>query len=236
LLCFGISEAKLGEVLADLMVRGRNPMVGATASEAVLSVRVVTFGRDKSAAQQLADRDIREIRHRLGSVVFGEGAESLELVVGCLLRDRGATLSTAESCTGGLLAAKITDVPGSSDYFVRGLVTYSDQSKTELLGVSRTTLEAEGAVSEAVAKAMAEGCRRISQTDYALAITGLAGPSGGTPDKPVGLVYLALADTNSVVAKRVLFGSHPTRQEIRDRSCKTAMNMLRLRLLGEPVD
>jgi len=233
LLCFGISEAKVGDAIADLMARGRNPMVGTTAADAILSVRIVAYGQDESQAQAMADRDAAEVRRRLGSVVFGEGNDTLEQVVGRLLVDRGLTISVAESCTGGMLAAGLTDVPGSSTYFRRGYVTYSNEAKVELLGVPPELIEHPGAVSETAARAMATGCRRVSQTDWAVAITGIAGPSGGSPpDKPVGLVFVGLADRQSVEVKRFLFGEHLTRQEIRDRACKSALDMLRMRLLG----
>lgn len=230
--CYGVSEARLGEALADLMIRGRNPLVGTTASEAVISVRILAHGR-KDEAECLLAADVAEVRRRVGEFVFAEGDETLELVVGRLLVERGLTISTAESCTGGLIAARFTDVPGSSAYFVRGYVTYSNQAKVEVLGVETKLIEEHGAVSDEVARAMAEGCRRAAATDVAIGVTGIAGPTGGNPpEKPVGLVYIALADRTGVDSVRWLFGEHLTRAEIRDRACKMAMHMLRRRLLG----
>lgn len=230
--CYGISEAKLGEILADLMRRGRNPSVGTTASQAILSVRVVASGPDNTEGLRRRDADLSEIRRRLGDVVFGAGDATLEGVVGEFLRKESRSLSTAESCTGGGLAKRLTDVPGSSAYFLRGYITYSNASKSELLGVPKELLAAHGAISEEVARAMADGCRRAAATDYALSITGIAGPTGGNPpEKPVGLVYIALADGCKVDVTRVLLGEHLTREEIRDRACKSALNILRLRLL-----
>jgi nicotinamide-nucleotide amidase len=233
LLCFGISEAKLGELLADLMVEGRNPSVGTTASDAVLSVRINSFGRDDSEGARLVSDDVAEIRSRLGNVVFGEEDETLQGAVGKLLIRQGLTVATGESCTGGLLAKRLTDVHGSSAYFLRGMVTYSNQAKSDLLGVPSALIETHGAVSEPVARAMASGCRSAADVDIAISITGIAGPGGGNPpEKPVGLVFIGLADAKDVVVKRLLLGEHYSRNDIRDRACKTALNMLRLSILS----
>ncbi|MGB2986293.1 MAG: competence/damage-inducible protein A [Phycisphaerae bacterium] len=231
LLCYGISEAKVGEVIGDLMKRDRNPLVGTTALGGVISVRVVARGNDENDAKRLVAADLSEIRRRLGTVVFGEGDDSLEAVVARLLTQQGQTIATAESCTGGLLAKRLTDVPGSSAYFLRGYVTYSNEAKTELVNVASELIAVEGAVSEPVARAMASGCRTAAGSDFALSITGIAGPTGGSPpDKPVGLVYIGLADSDGVEVKRFLFGEHLARDEIRDRSCKMALNLLRIRI------
>lgn len=233
LLCFGVSEAKLGETLSDLMQRGRNPSVGTTALHAILSVRVLAEGTSAEEARTLLMADVDEIRRRLGMIVFGEDDDTLEAVVARLLIEQGKTIATAESCTGGLLAKRLTDVPGSSAYFLRGYVPYADAAKVELVGVPTDLISRHGAVSEPVAEAMAIGCRREAGSDYALSITGIAGPAGGSPpEKPVGLVYIGLAHSAGVEKLRVLCGDHFTRNEICDRSCKTALNMLRLRLLG----
>lgn len=233
LLCYGISEAKLGEAIADMMTRGRNPLVGTTASDAVLTVRVLARGDDAQSARRLLDADCNEIRRRLGRVVFGEDDETLQGAVARQLIEQGKTIATAESCTGGMLAQRLTDIAGSSAYFLRGYVTYSNESKTQLLGVSPDVLAEHGAVSEAVASAMAVECRRTARSDFALSITGIAGPGGGSPpDKPVGLVFIGLADETGVAVRRFLMGEHLTRGEIRDRTCKTALNLLRHRLLA----
>lgn len=233
LLCFGTSEAKLGDLLSDLMSRGRNPSVGTTASHAVLSVRVLAEGSSAAQARTLLRTDIDEIRRRLGTIVFGEGDDTLEAVVARLLIEQHKTIATAESCTGGLLAKRLTDIAGSSAYFLRGYVAYADAAKVELLGVPADLISRQGAVSESVAETMVIGCRRAAGSDYALSITGIAGPGGGSPpEKPVGLVFISLAHSAGVETLRVFCGEHLTRVEIRDRSCKTALNLLRLRLLG----
>ncbi len=230
--CFGISESKVGELLSDLMQRSRNPQVGTTATEGTISVRVTARGATPDAAQRLLAADLAEAQVRLGRAVYGVDDQSLQASVAGLLLQHGKTVATAESCTGGLLARRLTDVSGSSAFFHRGYVTYSNESKSELLGVPCEMIEAEGAVSEAVASAMAVGCRTSAGTDYALSITGIAGPTGGLPpDKPVGLVYLGLASADGVIVKRLLAGEHLTRSQIRDRGSKAALNLLRHSLL-----
>lgn len=232
--CYGISEAKVGELLSDMMARDRNPLVGTTAADALITVRVTAHGEDAIQAGKLLDDDVEEVRRRLGRAVFGEGDDTLERAVARLLLDRGLTLATAESCTGGLVGKRLTDVPGSSAFYLGGLVTYADESKTKLLGVSQALIEREGAVSEAVAEAMASGCRTALGSDLAISVTGIAGPSGGrSPDKPVGLVYLGLADVSGVSVKRMLFGEHLDRCDIRERAAGAVLNLLRLSLLDD---
>lgn len=231
--CFGMNEARVGELLSDLMDRSRNPHVGTTASEAVISVSVTARAKSRPIALEQLDADLLEVRRRLGTVVFGRDDETLEDSVARLLTDAGASVCTAESCTGGLLAKCLTDVAGATAFFQRGFVVYANQAKVDLLGVAPETLEREGAASEAVAEEMAVGARRCGQADFGLSITGVAGPGGGTPDKPVGLVYLGLADHAGVEVVRRIWGDHLSRCEIRDRSVKAALNMLRIRLLGD---
>jgi nicotinamide-nucleotide amidase len=229
--CFGMTEARIGERLADLMARGRNPNVGTTASRGVISVRVVARGSDRPEAERLLHLDLDEVSRRLGTIVFGRPGSTLQAAVADLLIGVRRTIAVAESCTGGLLAARLTDVPGSSAYFLEGFVTYANEAKHRRLGVPRALITQHGTVSEPVARAMAEGCRAVTGGDYALAITGIAGPGGGSADKPVGLVFLALARSSGTEVRRVLFGEHLSREDIRDRACKTALNMLRLDLL-----
>ena len=228
---FGSYEADLGRTIERFMEPGRNPAVGTTATDAVISVRIVACATERASAVVLADRDEREIRALLGDLVFGTGENTLESVAARLLTERRLTISTAESCTGGLLAKRLTDISGSSAFVLRGYVSYSNESKTELLGVGEELLAAHGAVSEEVARAMATGCRARSGADLAVSTTGIAGPTGGSADKPVGLVYIGLADAGGVEVRRCRFGSYLPRSAIRDRTCKTALNLIRLRLL-----
>ena len=157
----------------------------------------------------------------------------MEEKIARLLTAQKKTLCVAESCSGGLLCNRLTNIPGSSHFLKFGLVLYSNDAKIRFLKISVPTLNKYGAVSEPVAEAMAIGCRRAASSDYALSITGIAGPTGGSPpEKPIGLVYIGLACETGVETLRVLCGDHLTRDEIRDRSCKTAFNLLRIRLLG----
>lgn len=227
---FGMPESQLGEQIADLMRRDRNPAVGTSAADLVISIRVNAKAETAEAAGRLAETDVAELRRRLGDVVFGEDGQTLADAVAARLIQRRQTVSTAESCTGGLIAKRLTDVPGSSAYFVQGFVTYANEAKRRLLGLASELIETHGAVSPQVAEAMAVNCRRVSGTDYALAATGIAGPSGGSPDKPVGLVFVALADADGVTVKELRLGDNLSRARIRDRTAKIALNLLRLRL------
>jgi len=228
----GISEARLGDTLGNLMVPGRNPSVGTTAADGIISIRIVARGSSESEAQDLLKKDVQEVRSRLGEAVFGENEDTVASVVGHMLLDRGLTIATAESCTGGLIAKRLTDVPGSSRYFKEGFILYHNSTKSSRLGIPADLIDRDGAVSESVARAMAEGCRAVSGCDFSISTTGIAGPGGGCPpDKPVGLVYVGLAREDKTVAKRLMLGEHLTRDEIRDRTCHAALNMLRLWLI-----
>lgn len=229
--CYGAGESSIAEQIADLMVAGRAVTVGTTANESVISIRFLARAANRAEADALIDRDLAEVRTRLGKLVFGADDETLESVVAKLLRQQRRTVSTAESCTGGLLAKRLTDIPGSSEFFLRGLVTYSNQAKIDLLGVEPRLIEQHGAVSAEVAEAMAVGCREQAGTDFGLSTTGIAGPSGGSAEKPVGLVYMALADSVGCQVRRFTFGEYLPRPSIRDRACSTALNLLRRSLL-----
>ncbi len=150
-------------------------------------------------------------------------------MVGKLLLEKKRTIATAESCTGGLIGARFTNVSGSSRYFERGVVTYSNQAKTQLLGVPADVIEKHGAVSEQVAVLMAEGVRKLAGADYGLSVTGIAGPTGGTPQKPVGLVYIGFAHQTDSYAQRFMFGED--RKTNRERAAQAALNLVRLSLI-----
>ncbi|RME36365.1 MAG: CinA family nicotinamide mononucleotide deamidase-related protein [Planctomycetota bacterium] len=231
---FGMSEADIGTALRDLMDRDRNPLVGTTAKRGTIGIRILARGVTESEARALAEADAQEVRRRLGRAVFGEGDTTLEQAVGAILKKRGLTLATAESCTGGWLAKRITDTPGSSAYFLGGVVTSAHAQKTAWLDVPTSILREHGAVSEPVAAAMAGGCRERFGSDTALATTGIAGPGGATNSKPVGLVYVAFANASGVEVKELRLGEHWGREGIRDRTCSIALNLLRLRLSSDP--
>ena len=193
---FGLGESAIAEKLSaggDLMKRDRNPSVGTTVANGIVSLRINARFDSRDEAQKQLDATIEQCRAALGDLIFGADNDSLASVLGASLASSRKTVTTAESCTGGLLAKMLTDIPGSSDYFKQGWVTYSNEAKRERLGVSENLLNVYGAVSEPVVQAMATAARRLAKADYALAISGVAGPAGGTDKKPVGTVCIALA-------------------------------------------
>lgn len=196
----GPSEAALGERIEPFMVPGRNPAVGITATGGLLTIRIVATGATAAAAAAACEATAAELRPLLGTWVFAEGVFDLPDLVLQRLRARGATLALAESCTGGLCAARLTDVPGSSDVLKGSVVAYANAAKQELLDVPAAVLATHGAVSEPVAAAMAAGARARCHADVAVAVTGIAGPGGGSPEKPVGTVCFALADAAGTTA------------------------------------
>jgi nicotinamide-nucleotide amidase len=182
-----------------------------------------------------ADRRLREaadlLRARAGDWVYGENDSDLAALLLDRLRSRSLRLAVAESCTGGLLGGRITEIPGSSEVFVGGVVCYADRLKTELLDVPPTLIAEHGAVSEAVARAMAEGARGRIRVDLSVSVTGIAGPSGGSAEKPVGTVWFAVASPADTDARRVVFFG--SRREIRERAAQTALYLLNRRLLAD---
>ena len=178
------------------------------------------------------EEDVKEATHRLGAAVYSEDGKSMEVVVGELLKAKGLTLSVAESCTGGLLSARLVNVPGSSEYFVGGVVVYSNRLKEELLGVRKETLERHGAVSEETCKEMLAGLKSEFKTDAGIAITGIAGP-GGSGNKPEGLTYIGVYLGDRVVIDRRVFGSG--RNPNRFLSSQVALNNLRKLLIEEEI-
>ena len=226
--CFGAGESAIAELLGDMMQRGRNPLVNSTVSSGVITLHVVASAQNKEKAEEMARKDEQTLRSVLGDLIYGTGDQSLAEVVGEKLAQQKKTIAVAESCTGGCLAKLLTDVPGASRYFTQGWITYCDQAKTSELGVPAGLLEKHGAVSEQVAGAMAQGARKKAGTDFAIGITGIAGPSGGTEQKPVGLVYISVDSGAGRETKRCVF-SHD-RCSVRLRAAQTALNMLRLKL------
>jgi nicotinamide-nucleotide amidase len=179
--------------------------------------------------QALAETEAH-IRELMGDVVYGVEDDDLAAVTGRLLRQRGLTAECAESCTGGLLGKRFTDAPGSSDYFLGGIIAYSNAVKVAQLGVDPEVLATKGAVSEEVAAAMARGVAKRLRADCALSTTGIAGPDGGTPEKPLGLVYLGCTITGETTVQRLMLWGQ--RAEVRERTAQAALSLLRRRLLG----
>ncbi|CAN5652154.1 competence/damage-inducible protein A [soil metagenome] len=226
----GIGESALAEKVQDFL-DATDPTVAPLAGQGRVRLRITTRAATEREAQVKIAPVEKEVIARRGDYFFGEDGETLEGAVGRLLEERSATLALAESCTGGLLAKRLTDMPGSSAYFTEGLVTYSNESKERLLGVPHGLIAEHGAVSEAVAREMAEGARRVSGADYGLSVTGIAGPDGGTQEKPVGLVFVGISDAEDTFAEKVdLTAWARSRDSIRERSTNRALDLLRLRL------
>jgi competence/damage-inducible protein CinA-like protein len=238
---FGLGESNVGEMLGDLMDRARNPSVGTTVFGGVVSLRIASRQKSRDQAEEALRKTVADCRRALGDLIYGVDELTLPSVIGDLLT-QGASgrqslrirrVATAESCTGGLLAKMLTDVPGSSRYFQRGWIAYSNDAKTEMLDVDAGLIAREGAVSEGVVAAMADAARRKSAADFGLAISGIAGPDGGTATKPVGTVCIALAHPSGGIARTFSFPGD--RETVRDRSAKMALTMLRYHLLGKKM-
>lgn len=224
--CFGLAEATLDERLRALDLADVRLSFRVRFPEVVL--KVVARAELYDDAKKIADDAAVRIKRVLGDIAYGEGEESLASVVGAMLADRHLTISTAESCTGGLLADLLTDVPGSSRYFERGVVTYSNASKVELLSVPSSVIDGHGAVSKEVAIAMANGVRNLASSSIAVAITGVAGPDGGTDEKPVGTVHIALAYDGGHDSKAFRF--ERDRRSFKQLVAATALDLVRMHL------
>ena len=225
----GISESGVNQAIQDILRRDE-PVVGLTVKETGVDIRIISHQTSGEQAQLLVDRTDAAIREKLGDAVYSTDGQAMEEVVGALLKQRRLTIAVAESCTGGLIGALITNIAGSSEYFERGVVTYSNAAKSELLGVPVELIARHGAVSSEVAAAMAQGIREAAKTDLGLSATGIAGPGGGSEKKPVGLVYTALASSQGV--KTVEHRFLGDREQIRARASQMALDMVRRYLIG----
>lgn len=232
---FGIGESSLETELADLVV-STDPTVALYAKDGEVLVRVTAKAPTAAEAEEKIDGMIAVLRERLGNAIYGIDKDSLQQVLVELLLERGETVATAESCTGGLLAGKITEISGASEVFHMGIVTYANEIKEQELDVQANTLATVGAVSEETAIEMAKGLAKKSKADYNISITGIAGPTGGTEEKPVGTVCIAVEHKGKVWCKRYLFArNRKERAYIRSLSCMNALNMVRLTLLDETI-
>ena len=225
---FGLSESRVDELAAPVYTRYTNPTTTILVKNGQIELHLTAQAKSESVAQGLLDELGGKLEEALGDVVYSRRDETLEQVVGEALQRRGYTVATAESCTGGLLAGRLTEVPGSSHYFNEGVITYSNEAKIARLGVPRELIEAHGAVSEEVALAMARGVRERAGATFGIGITGIAGPGGGTAAKPVGLVYIGLADDEGANAVRMVFPGD--RHFIRVLAVNTALDTLRRRI------
>jgi nicotinamide-nucleotide amidase len=225
----GLGESAVDERIAPVYTQYKNPQTTILFTNTDIEIHLTAQGKTEQEAELLLDGLSGQIEERLGDSVFAFRGETMEQVVGLRLAVGGFNLAVAESCTGGLIAHRLTEVPGSSTYFTEGLVTYSNEAKTRLLGVPAELIERHGAVSAEVAEAMAEGVKRRAATDFGLAVTGVAGPGGGTADKPVGLVYVSLSDDAHTEHRRLMLPGD--RHLIRWRASQAALDLLRRRLI-----
>jgi nicotinamide-nucleotide amidase len=227
---WGVSESALAEQMADLL-EGENPTLAPYAGAGEVKLRLTAHAASEPEAQALLAPLEAEIRSRTGTACFGVDGDSLASVVLEQLRQRGETLAVAESCTGGGLGAALAAVPGASDVFQGGVIAYANAVKQALLGVPAALLETHGAVSDPVAMAMAEGARRATGATWAIAVSGIAGPGGGTVEKPVGLVHIAVAGPDGCRSEGVRFGSSRRRSWIQALTAGEALQRLRSRLM-----
>lgn len=226
---FGVGESRLEDMLKPIMENQTDPTIAPYAKESGVMLRLTTMASTQDEADARFNPVEAEIENLAGDIIFGYGDEQLQDAVYKLLKEKNLKIATAESCTGGMLGEFLTSVPGISDYYEMGMVTYSNDVKEKLLGVSHDTLLKYGAVSEFTAKEMAAGILKESGADIGIGITGIAGPGGGTAEKPVGLVYVGLADSKGTVTFKEL---HLTgsRERIRRITVKNALNMVRLHI------
>lgn len=228
---FGMGESEMASRLSRQMDTWENPTAAPYAKEGECLVRITAMGKNKEEAFAMTEPAVREVRQVLGDVVYGVDVDSLEQVVVQEMTARGLTLATAESCTGGLMGKRITDVPGASACYLGGVVSYQNEVKENLLGVCHETLITKGAVSEETACQMAEGVRKALGADIGISTTGVAGPGGGTPEKPVGLIYVGISTKDKTWAVRIL-RPRQSRESLRRLASSTAFDLVRRHLEG----
>ena len=232
ILTYGTFEAKLAEMLSGFEDQLPPEIkLAYLPAEGVIKLRLTGRGDREERIKKIIDREIEKLYKIIPKYIFGEQNDSLEKTIGVLLKEKGETLCTAESCTGGMIAHQITTVPGSSDYFIGSVVAYSNRIKEKELGVNSTTLEKEGAVSRQVVEQMAQGVRERFGAGYSIATSGIAGPAGGTAEKPVGTVWIAVAGKKGTYSRKYIFGNDRLRNI--KRSTLTALNLLRQYITGE---
>lgn len=225
----GMGESALDELIAPIYQQYDNPSTTILFNNTEIEIHLTASGKTEKEVGALLDRLTEQLEERLGQSIFSFRGETMEEVVGLKLSVGRYTLAVAESCTGGLIAQRLTDVPGSSKYFVEGVVAYSNDAKQRTLGVEPILLLEHGAVSAPVAEAMAEGVRKRAGADFGLSVTGIAGPDGGSEEKPVGLVFIALSDEVQTEHRKLQIPGD--RHLIRWRASQAALDLLRRRLI-----
>jgi len=226
---FGISEPEVDSQMRAYTGREEPIKIMTLVHDGIVIINILVTATTREDAVKILDRVEQDIRVKLGNAVFGVGDETLEYAVYTLLKKYHKTIAVAESCTGGLVSDKFTNIPGISEYFLEGVVAYSNRAKVEILGVSEDLIGKHGAVSPQVARAMAEGIKKRASANIAVGITGIAGPTGATKEKPVGLVYIAVVMDDVAEVKECRFRG--SRIDIKNFSANTALNMVRLKLL-----
>lgn len=234
LLTTGIPESMLYDKLGNIDELMEGNKLAFLPNQFGVRMRLTVSGETEEIAKNKLDEIEQKIRLLVGHYIYGKEDELLEEVIAKIMIDRGLKLAVAESCTGGLISSRITNVPGSSQFFERGVITYSNASKVELLHVQEDAIQKYGAVSLEVCRQMAEGIKAISGIDIGISITGILGPTGATPTKPIGLVYIGLCDDKLCTAKEFHFGDN--RLMNKDRASQAALEILRRHLLGIPYD
>jgi nicotinamide-nucleotide amidase len=227
----GIGESAIDEAISPIYSAYENVSTSILFNKSEVEVHLTASGKNDREADALNEEIAAKIVETLGVAVFSTSGEEMEEVVGKLLVENGKTLSVAESCTGGLISQRLTDISGSSRYFIEGVIAYANEAKMSALGVSPEILEQHGAVSNETAEAMAKGMRERAKTDYAISITGIAGPSGGTEEKPVGTVFIGYSDANLTKSFKIVLPGD--RFLIRWRSSQTALDYLRRQILKQ---
>lgn len=230
----GLGESAIDEAIAPIYSKYKQVQTSILFNKSEVEVHLTAQGKTDAEANSLNEEITNKIVETLGLAVFSTNAEEMEEVVGKLLAEKGKTLSVAESCTGGLIGERLTDISGSSRYFIEGIIAYSNEAKMRTLNVPKELIEAHGAVSAEVCEAMAKGMLERAGTDYALSVTGIAGPSGGTEEKPVGTVFIGYADKMQVKSRRIVLPGD--RYLIRWRTSQAALDILRRNLLRENDD
>ena len=229
---YGLNEPGMAEILKDLPRKNEHILLGFYPHFPENHITISLRGQDERTVMRELDKAEQEVRSLLGPYIFANGVESMEEVVCEKLRNKGLTISVAESCTGGLIGNLLTNTPGSSNYFMGGLMVYSNQSKMDLLNVSQEVIEKNGAVSDITVREMTEGVKKRIGTDIGLAVTGIAGPEGGSREKPVGTVFIGLStDRETFTGKYRFWG---TRKQIKKNTAMMALDWVRRYLNGDP--